>query len=233
MNSRPQTRLAFTLIELLTVITIIAILMGLLFPAIQVVKEQARRAEAKAAAVQIAAGVKNYYTEYGKYPVLDYSTASPPIDIKLGASEATATDNNNELFNVLRAKSDGKNTDNLYNPRRIVFFEAKSVSDANSPKSGFLDAAPGANGVKGAFYDPWGKQYTIIIDANYNDVIKLTGIYSDFTETSQDTPPDTGYRTGVGVISLGKDGQIGSPASGVTGKFSAGSNRSDDVVSWQ
>jgi prepilin-type N-terminal cleavage/methylation domain-containing protein len=233
MNSRPQTLLAFTLIELLTVITIIAILMGLLFPAMGIVKEQARRAEAKVAAGQIAGAIKQYYTEYGKYPVIDYTaTDATPQDVKLGDPALSGVEgDNNELFNTLRSKIDGKNVDNTYNPRRISFFEYKPASDVASPKSGFADATGSPK--KGALFDPWGKQYNIIMDANYNEVINLIGIYGDFTEASQDTPADTGARTGVGVFSFGKDGQVGSPNAGVTGKFREGSKLSDDIISWQ
>jgi type II secretory pathway pseudopilin PulG len=220
------------LIELLTVIAIIAILMGLLFPAIGIVKEQARKAEARAAAMQIAAAVKQYNTEYGKYPVADYANAGT-TDLRLGdKTKALAIDDNAELFNILRAKISTKNTDNLYNPRRIVFFEGKSISDPANPKSGFLDQT-GGTGVQGAFYDPWGKQYTVIMDSNYNDVISISSLYGDFTEASQGTPADTGARTGVGVISLGKDGDIGSPKDGVTGRYRNGSKTSDDIISWQ
>lgn len=236
MNSRPPTRistLAFTLIELLTVITIIAILMGLLFPAIGIVKDQARKAEAKAAVAQIAAAVKQYYTEYGKYPVADYGTTS---DVIVGdMTDGKAQYDNADLFNILRGKNTGKNTDNTYNPRRVTFFEGKPVGDPKTPKSGFLDNAAGT-GVQGAFYDPWGKQYNIMMDANYNDVINIKTVYSDFTEASQDGA-DTGVRTGVGVYSLGKDNKIGSPNAkpAVAGMYRlpGGGTTSDDVVSWQ
>ncbi|HEX5175388.1 MAG TPA: type II secretion system protein, partial [Chthoniobacteraceae bacterium] len=43
----------FTLIELLTVIAIIAILMGLLFPAVNAVKENAKKVQAKNDVTQI------------------------------------------------------------------------------------------------------------------------------------------------------------------------------------
>ncbi len=236
MNSRPPlppTRLAFTLIELLVVITIIAILMGLLFPAINIVKEQARKAEAKSAVAQVAAAVKQYYTEYGKYPpVVDTTGANPPDIIVGDKTKAAADDDNAELFNVLRSKNTGKNANNALNPRRIVFFEGRSAGDSSAPKSGFLDAT-GGTGIQGAFYDPWGKQYTIVMDANYNDVININSVYGDFTDQSQGTPTDTGSRTSIGVFSLGKDGEIGSPKSGVTGKYRDANKISDDILSWQ
>src|SRR5215210_3376797 len=71
---------AFTLIELLTVIGIIAVLMTLLFPAVNAVKENARRMDAKNTCVQIVTAVKQYYQEYGKFPpvVEDDSSSTNP-----------------------------------------------------------------------------------------------------------------------------------------------------------
>jgi len=229
-QARPALR-AFTLIELLTVITIIAILMALLFPVIRVVMDHVHKVQAKTTAGQIAAAIAQYQTEYGKYPVADYTANNPTVDLVLGdRTKANAVDDNAELFNILRALNVGKNTDNTYNPKRVIYFDTKIASNPSAPKSGFLDG-PGT-GVQGALYDPWGKQYTIVMDANYNQVINLTGLYSDFTGKSQDGV-DTGMRIGVGVFSLGKDGEIGSPKDGVTGMYRNGDKISDDVLSWQ
>lgn len=228
MNShpRPQIRtLAFTLIELLTVIAIIAILMGLLFPAIAIVKEQARKAQAKADVTQIVSAVKAYYTEYGKYPPTS-TTASNNEDIILGESTG-ATDTNEKLFNTLRSINAAPNTDYALNPRRINFFDGKSVSDNDHPKGGFADN--GGTGVQGAFYDPWGRQYGVVIDSNYNEVVNVSKVYKDFTTG---TDGDKGARVGVAAFSTGKDNIAGDK--NFPGQFKDSKGKpSDDIISWQ
>lgn len=243
-RSRPA---AFTLIELLTVIAIIAILMGLLFPAINTVKENARKVQAKNDIANIVASVKHYYTEYGKYPSLEdpgatSSTAGDDKDSFVGekptGSGAGYKGNNSRLFNTLRDIAKGLNTnpDHRLNPRRIVFYEGKAVSDPDDPRGGFLDkqgsnantgGGGGANSDQlGSLYDPWGKQYMVMIDTNYDNMLDVDQWYSDFSNAS-DHP-----RVGVGVSSMGKDNVFGDKKS-FQGKFRDGAKVSDDILSWQ
>src|SRR6266699_7110391 len=99
---------AFTLIEMIVVMLIIATLTALFMGAATSVFDRARRTQAKNDVIQIATAVNAFYTEYGRYPVTVTSTATDAF-FGSGSTPAgsTAYGTNDFLIDVLRNNTTG------------------------------------------------------------------------------------------------------------------------------
>lgn len=235
----PPSRIsAFTLIELLVVIAIIVVLMGLLAGVIPKMKDAARRAEAKNMCQQICSAVNSYVVDNGRLPEVTAdggATDEKQVkDVIVGETAANAVAPNNALFNTLRNIPIGLNADYAMNPKKTVYFEARAGTPVagGTARSGFYDRAA-TGGVApadlaGSLYDPWGKQYCVILDRNGDGRIDLTGVYLDFTGVA----PGTGLapRAAVGAFSLGTDGEVGVKGDHVYRQGPA--DVADDQISW-
>ena len=94
--ARPFARSAATLIELLVVIVIVAILLGLLVPAVQNIREAAARTQEKNQMRQIGVGLHHYASEHDRLPGFIYadrpdSRDDPPLSAILPFVEARLT----------------------------------------------------------------------------------------------------------------------------------------------
>ena len=101
-----RRRAGFTLIELLVVIAIIAILIGLLLPAVQSAREAARRAQCVNNLKQIALASLNFESTYSKLP--DGYGPVPTIPNGAGASGSTRANPQAQILPFLEQS-------NLYN----------------------------------------------------------------------------------------------------------------------
>ena len=105
----------FTLIELLVVIGIIMLLAGIMFPAFQAAREQARRAKAKADVKQLDAAFKAVLLDYRSWAAagIGPSVAGVPAD--------------SSVVNYLSNLASG-------NPRHVIYmeFDQKSLDSART-----------------------------------------------------------------------------------------------------
>ncbi len=227
LTKQPAAREAFTLIELLVVITVIAILMALLFPAFKGMQDQAKRTQAKNDVTQIVTAVNAYYTEYGKMPVDDTRQG---VDTLVG--DPGGTYDNAFVFNILRAIDDMNwNIGNKYNPKQVNFFNGADAKSATTPRSGFATQDVTVNGIaikKSALLDPWGGEYLVSVDSDYDNWTQQFFSYTDLSYTTKtggagDWPAVQATAT---ASSWGKDTKFGNNGDS---KF----KDSDDVISWQ
>lgn len=172
----PRRLVAFTLVELLVVISIIAVLASLTFSGVGTALLASKKVSAKNDMMQLATAVTCYYTEYGFYPNPEAKTA----DYYYGSGDGAGSDNS-KIVNILRCANtsgtDGNNT------RQIKFIQPKVV---NSTKGC-------VNSADGNWNDPWGKQYLIFLDYGYDDAISVDTVIGGLTNPS----------VGVGTASVG------------------------------
>lgn len=166
-------RRAFTLIELLTVIAIIGILAGILIPAVNRVRETARRSEAQTTVAEIETALNQYLAQYDRWPLMLSGTGelevlvADPTSIFEGGT-VRWTDGNESLFHSLTV---------IYAPDDFPF-----APDQNRRRLILMTAGENRIFPSGAnpetMVDPWGNEYSVAVDLTFSNRLDLSVIPS-------------------------------------------------------
>ncbi len=170
-HTPPARRSGFTLVELLVVIGIIAVLAAILLPAMNAAFTKAEKSQAQTEVRSLLAAIQAYNNEYGKMPVPNNMQGN-------GDDAVTGLYPSNTCALIIKALNG--------------IHDASAAGVPNPRKITFLDAQGGS--ANGGFVDPWGMQYLMKLDTDYNGQVNYTGAT---------------YRTVGVVVSYGTDGISG------------------------
>lgn len=191
ITKRPG-RAAFTLIELMAVITIIVILAGLVVGGLGYVTDKQATSKAKVQIALLSTALEAYKNDMGQYP-LTGNLADPKALSALSLYSALFYEGYDYSKNPTQAPSTPAKATKIYLPDL----------DPTATKQGWMDPVtgtnpqpPAPNAVKTPVKDPWGNEY------RYRSAQALTGT----TPNSNTQNPD------FDLWSVGKDGLTGAPA---------------------
>jgi len=243
-----RRRTGFTIVELLVVISVIAILASLLLPVLSAVTKKAKETKAKLEARDIATAIQGYDSAYGRFPVSAAAQAAanpdftyggtfqtPGAPVQIGTVVGGSVSNNSEVVAILMdltnypgTTTPTVNANYQKNPQQTIFLNAKMSGDTSSP----------GVGTDLVYRDPWGNPYIITMDLNYDEMCKdvfyctnavsgggLNGLIDPTVPAGTDNNWE--YRGKVMVWSAGSDGKIDGSV-----PANQGANK-DNILSWK
>lgn len=209
VSQSSRCRSAFTILELLAVITTIAVLIGLIWPNFSRVKRSMYLAQSRVQLSRYAVGMRDYFETYGTFPRL----LSPSEDLP---SEQIITLNATASANLIRALS-GKELDGItelsdayayLNPNGTNFLEFTDDDFFLKKQDKTIDRTRLAD----RFNNP--DIYFVIESATDDDVLIPQNIFSQY-KSIQKKVPEAGLREKVLFFTIGDN------------------NHSLDAISWR
>jgi prepilin-type N-terminal cleavage/methylation domain-containing protein len=225
-KSLPRLR-AFTLVELLIVIAIIAILAAMLLPVINIAQQSAKKTKAKVECGQIVGAIQQYESDYSRMPVSSAVQQSGYTNVTYGGIFNTPTGpqpfgsffnggvlTNSDVIAILldytnylngfNGNGYTDNTNHMKNPKREILL-------SNTHPSGYdwtTQTGPPQPGIANdlSYRDPWGNPYLITIDLN-EDNNAVDAVYGLPQVSSA-----SGVAGGAGLVGLTWHPEIGNGA---------------------
>jgi prepilin-type N-terminal cleavage/methylation domain-containing protein len=214
---------AFTLVELLIVIAIIAILAAMLLPVISIAEQHAKVTQAKLECSNIANAVQEYQSDYSRFPISSAAQSSGADEVTCGGifqspngaymvgstnpSTGQIYTNNSDVIAILLDNTnfvngyDGSggiggwtdNTNYMKNPKHSIYLSNTHPSGYDSTQAG-----PPRPGIGNDLIDrdPWGNPYVITMDVD-EDNYAVDAFYGLPTVSSA-----TGVGGGSGLVGL-------------------------------
>ena len=177
----------FTLVELLMAIGIIVILAAISIPTALSAIKKAETAKAQAEMTALVTALKNYESTYGFLPFhfRKSSNTSPATDGEVQPGDYS------DFIKVLQ----GENLDikgRKMNPRKLAFLEIQGNT-------------------KGEYEDPWGNDYTVVIDGDGDGKIiqELDDWKNCQLKVEKDSDNKYALYQSILIISKGPDGEMG------------------------
>jgi len=163
MNTASRSRRhAFTLIEVMVVIVILLLLAAIVFPAMSGAMNTGKKNTAAAEARGVASAVEMFYADYGYMPVpfsdQGFQPGNSPSEEQEQDQKYFTEDESKKIIQVLIAEPKGYNTGHSLNPRKKQYLDVEGTA------------------ADGTFEDPWGNQYRIKLDRDFNNKVEY---YSD------------------------------------------------------
>ncbi len=217
---------AFTLVEMLIVIAIIAILAALLLPVLAGARKAAQKKQAALEIGQIVGAIQQYDSVYGRFPVSSDAQAAAAKgngDFTYGAVfqtpaapaqpcnllDANYSMSNCEVIAILMNYTNYPNgtgmtinTNYQKNPQQTLFLNAK-MSGWDPSQKGL--PVPGV-GNDLVYRDPWGNPYVISMDLNYDE--QCQDAFYSLTAVSSTSPPSNPTSGINGLINPDTTGTI-------------------------